>query len=43
MSILEGDQELVKRLGRNESIWVATLLYMETMLGISLYNYPYLN
>jgi hypothetical protein len=28
---------------RDESIWVVTHLYMEAMLGISLYSYPYLN
>jgi hypothetical protein len=32
----------MKRLVRNESTWVVTHLYMETMLGIFLYNYPYL-
>jgi hypothetical protein len=42
-SIWEGDQELVKSSGRDESTWVVTHLYMEAMLGISLYNYPYLN
>jgi hypothetical protein len=28
---------------RDKSTWVVTLLYMEAMLGISLYSYPYLN
>jgi hypothetical protein len=28
---------------RDESTWDVTHLYMETMLGISLYSYPYLN
>jgi hypothetical protein len=31
----EVDQELVKRSGRDESSWVVTHFYMETMLGIS--------
>jgi hypothetical protein len=39
-STWEGDQESVKRSVRDESTWVATHLYMEAMLGISLYNYP---
>jgi hypothetical protein len=43
LSIWEGDQELVKRSGRDESTWVVTHLYMEAMLGVSLYSYPYLN
>jgi hypothetical protein len=42
-SIWEGDQEVVKRSGRDESAWVVTHLCMEAMLGISLYSYPYLN
>jgi hypothetical protein len=42
-SIWEGDQEVVKGSGRNESIKVVMHLCMEAMLGISLYNYPYLN
>jgi hypothetical protein len=33
----------VKRSGRNESIRVVMHLCMKAMLGISLYNYPYLN
>jgi hypothetical protein len=41
--IWKGDQELVKRSGRDESTWVVTHLYMKAMLGISLYSYPYLN
>jgi hypothetical protein len=32
----------VKRSGRDEPLWVAIHMYMEAMLGISLYNYPYL-
>jgi hypothetical protein len=41
--IWEGDQELVKRSGRDESIWIVTHLCMESMLGISLCSYSYLN
>jgi hypothetical protein len=33
----------MKRSGRDESTWVVTYLYMEAMLGISLYSCPYLN
>jgi hypothetical protein len=32
----------VKRSGRDEPIQVIIHLYMEAMLGISLYSYPYL-
>jgi hypothetical protein len=39
----EGDQEVVKRSGKDESTWVAIHKCMEAMLGISLYSYPYLN
>jgi hypothetical protein len=43
-SIWEGDQEVVKRSGRDESIsFVIQHMCMEAMLGISLYSYPYLN
>jgi hypothetical protein len=42
-SIWEGDLEVVKRSGRDESIWVVIHLCMEVMLGISLYSYPYLH
>jgi hypothetical protein len=38
-----GDQDLVKWSGTDESTWVVTHLYMEAMLGISLYSDPYLN
>jgi hypothetical protein len=38
----EGDQEVVKRSGRGEPIWVVIQMCMEAMLGISLYRYPYL-
>jgi hypothetical protein len=41
-SIWEGDQEVVKRSGKDESIWVEIHLCMEAMLGISLYSYSYL-
>jgi hypothetical protein len=41
-SLWEGDQEVVKRSGRNEPIWVVIHMGMEAMLGISLYSYPYL-
>jgi hypothetical protein len=39
----EGDQEVMKRSGRDESIRVVINLCMEAMLGISLYSYPYFN
>jgi hypothetical protein len=39
---MEGDQEVVKRSGRNEPIWVVIHKCMEAMLGISLFSYPYL-
>jgi hypothetical protein len=35
----EGDQEVVKRSGRDEPMWVAIHKCMEAMLGISLYSY----
>jgi hypothetical protein len=38
----EGDREVVKWSGRDESIQ-SVILYMEAMLGISLYSYLYLN
>jgi hypothetical protein len=38
----EGDQEVVKRSGRSETMWVVIHMCMEPMLGISLYNYLYL-
>jgi hypothetical protein len=31
----EGDQEVVKRYGRDEPLWVVIHMYMEAMLGIS--------
>jgi hypothetical protein len=33
--------EVVKRFGRNESVQVVIQMYMEAMLGISLYSYSY--
>jgi hypothetical protein len=41
-SLWEGDQEVVKRSVRDESIRVVIHMCIETMLGISLYSYPYL-
>jgi hypothetical protein len=38
----EGDQEIAKRSGRDEPIWVVILMCMEAMPGISLYNYIFL-
>jgi hypothetical protein len=38
----EGDQEVVKRSGRDEPIWVVINICMATTLGISLYSYLYL-
>jgi hypothetical protein len=32
----------VKRSGRDEPMWVAIHMYMEAMLGISLYSFLYL-
>jgi hypothetical protein len=32
----------MKRSGRDELTWVVIHMYMEAMLGISLYSYPYL-
>jgi hypothetical protein len=34
--------EVVKRSGRDESLWVVIHICMETTQGISLYCYPYL-
>jgi hypothetical protein len=31
----------VKRFDRDESVWVVIHMYMEAMLGIPLYSYPY--
>jgi hypothetical protein len=41
-SLWKGDQEVVKRSGRDESIQVVIHMCMEAMLGITLYSYPYL-
>jgi hypothetical protein len=38
----EGDREVMKRSGRDESIRVVIYLCMEAMQGICLYSYPYL-
>jgi hypothetical protein len=40
---MEGDQEIVRRSGRDEPIQVVIHMYMEAMLGLSLFSYPYLN
>jgi hypothetical protein len=40
--LCEGDQEAVKRSGRDEPMWVVIHMCMEAMLGISLYSYLYL-
>jgi hypothetical protein len=42
-SIWEGDQEPVKSSVRDESTWVVTHVYMEAMLGVSLYSCSYLD
>jgi hypothetical protein len=39
---LEGDQEVMKRSGRDEPIWVVIHMCMETTQGISLNIYVYL-
>jgi hypothetical protein len=38
----EGDQEVAKRYGRDEPMWVAIHKCMEATLGTSLYSYLYL-
>jgi hypothetical protein len=38
-SLWERDQEVVKRSGRDEPMWVAIHKCMEAMLGIALYSY----
>jgi endo-1,4-beta-D-glucanase Y len=38
---MEGDQEVAKRSGRNEPMWVAVQKWMEATLAISLYSYLY--
>jgi hypothetical protein len=42
MPLWEGDQKVVKRSGRDESMWVVIHKFMEAMLGISLCSYLYL-
>jgi hypothetical protein len=39
----EGDREVVKKSGRDETMWVLMHMCIETMLRICLYSYPYLN
>jgi hypothetical protein len=38
----EGEQEVMKRSGRDKPVWAVILMCMEAMLGISLYSYLYL-
>jgi hypothetical protein len=38
----EGDQEVMKRSGIDEPMWVSIYKCMEATLGISLYSYLYL-
>jgi hypothetical protein len=38
----EGDQEVLKRSGRDEPIWVVIHMCLEAMIGISLYSYFYI-
>jgi hypothetical protein len=38
----DGDQEVVKRSGRDEPKWVVIHMCMGATLGISLHSYPYL-
>jgi hypothetical protein len=38
----EGDQQVAKKSGRDEPMWVAIHMCIEAMLGISLYSYLYL-
>jgi hypothetical protein len=40
--IWKGDQEVVKRSGTDEPMWVVIHMCMEAMPGISLYTYLYL-
>jgi hypothetical protein len=39
---MEGDQEVAKRSGRDEPMWIAIHKYMEAKLEISMYSYLYL-
>jgi hypothetical protein len=41
--LCEGDQEVVKRSGRDEAMWVVIHMCMEATLGIPLYSYLYPN
>jgi hypothetical protein len=41
-SLWEGEQEVVKRSGRDEPMWIAIHMCMETTLRISMYSYLYL-
>jgi hypothetical protein len=41
-SVWEGDQEVVKRSGRDKSVGVVIHICMETAQGISLFSYLYL-
>jgi hypothetical protein len=41
-SLWEGDQEVVKRSGRDEPVQAVIHMCMEAMLGIPLYSYLYL-
>jgi hypothetical protein len=36
--MMGGAPEVVKRSGRNEPMWIVIHMYMEAMLGISLYG-----
>jgi hypothetical protein len=38
----QGDQEVLKKSGRDKPMWVVIHMCMEAMLGISLYSYLYL-
>jgi hypothetical protein len=38
---MEGDWEVVKSSGKDESIWVVIHNCVEAMLGVSLHSYPY--
>jgi hypothetical protein len=38
----EGDPEVAKRSVRDDPMWIAIHMFMEAMLGISLYTYLYL-
>jgi hypothetical protein len=42
-SLQEGEGEVVKRSGSDESFQVVIHLCIEAMIGISLYSYPYIN